>query len=533
MSTTPPAAPVTLFIAHHEKDRELYKELRDHLKPRLRAKSIEIRDRDSVPVGTEWRKGLQEEMSAALVLVFLVSSHLLNEAPWWDLLRDAAYAADAGRQRLVPVMARNVDVSDTPLSGRKLLPREPHPPLDICEDRGGVWMAVAKEIGDVVQGALDRARPQPTSSVATAESAGAGIEDVRRRKERAYGLKYQGRGGDALAELRAALQKLDSLSAGDAQDPLLKKERAHLFERIAQCEYAQGRFVAARAAFDLAFDIRVKLYVSQPADTDMLFDLSTSRFWRGYLSYLRGDLTRARDEQQAGLEVCERLCERDRDNVKAARSLVVLQTDLGTTCWELGDPAGAERHLREALQLARELAERNPDNRQIHRDVSVGLFRLADLLAAQHRTEEATRLCEEAIPICWRLTEWDPTNVQWRRHLATARLSMGDVRMDLGDLPCARGDYEFAAGTMGALAALESDDRQGARHHARAEKKLGDLLDRAGDHKEATAAYARSLSAMKSACAGEPNERWQRELREIQEALSRVSTSGADVRVAT
>lgn len=527
LSMTPSDAPVPLFCGYHPEDRKYFEGLCRHLVPFVRGNRLTIRDSGCAPAGPGWTAAIEKELSEARVIVLLVSEYLTSEDDWWDLLNSAARASHEKRAELVLVLVRKVELSNTPLKDLQILPRATESPLEICSDISGTLTTITKEIGDIVLEIQQRARALPVSGAAMAESAKSALDGVQSRKDRAYNLKYQGRGTDALKELHVALKELNILIETDPADTSLKKERAHLYDRIAQCEYAQGRFITARAAFDRAFEIRLDLCLYHSGDVDVRFDLSTSHFWRGYLSYLLGELARARDEQQAGLMVCQDLYGRDAGNLKAARSLVVLQTDLGTTSWELGDVTGGERHLRDAVAFGRMLAAQKPDNRQIQRDVGVGQFRLSDLLLARGETEEATRLCEESILMCWKLTEWDPTNVQWRRHLATARISMGDVRVSRDDLTRARGDYEFATGTMGALATVEGDDRQGARHHARAEKRLGDLLYRAGDHAAAKAALARATSAMKTACAGEANERWQRELLEIEMALSRAPAPGA------
>ncbi len=111
---------------------------------------------------------------------------------------------------------------------------------------------------------------------------------------------------------------------------------------------------------------------------------------------------------------------------------------------------------------------------------------------------------------------------------------MGDVRLSHDDLPRARGDYEFATGTMGALAALELEDVQGTRHYARAEKKLGDLLFRAQDHRGAMAAHLRAATAMEGARAVSAGERWNRELEQIYVELLRAHAAvpGADPDIA-
>lgn len=516
---TQSTTPVKLFCGFHPEDREHCEALRRHLAPLVEKRVVAVVDTSEVPPGKVKRAFLEENVAEAQVLGLLVSSHFISDRLWWDFWTPIVDRASQNGVRLVPILVRSVELSNTSLAGRELLPRDQIAVRD-RPDHETAWKNITNEIGAIVE-EIRRAAPSQSAGPRAAAGGCATLEDVKRRRDHAYGLKYRGRGEEALEELHLALKHLDALIGADPDNASLKKEQAHLHDRIAQCEYGKGRFDAARAAFDRSFEIRTRLCIEYPSDAEALFDLSTSRFWRGYLSFLEGDLLRARDEQQAGMRACQNLYTRAAENRKAARSLVVLETDLGTTLWELGDEVGAKKHLWAALELARELAGLDPGNRQVHRDVSVGLFRLADVLAALGETAEATRLCEESIRMCWALTELAPNNVQWRRHLATARVSMGDIRLSCGELTLARGDYEFAVGTMGALAALEHENLQGRRHYALSERKLGDLLCRAGDPGGALAAYLRASSAMEAACASTASDRWNRELAEIHSVLSR------------
>lgn len=505
--------PVAVFLGYHEDDRAYFSALAKQLNPMVRQRFLVLQDGGRVPPGAKPALTIKEELSRAQVIVLLLSADFTAEDLWWDVM-DLAVQATEKKERLVPVRVRDVYLDDTPLKDCHLLPPPSHRAIANLTpaERDKEWSEIARYIGDIVK------------KIQHGDAATVDIENtlkgVQAQKDIAYSLVYRGRGTDALGELRDALKKLDELSQKDSENVPLKRERAHLYDRIGQCEYAQGRFEAAREAFDQAFDIRIGLRDGLD-DEEARHDIPTSRFWRAHLGFIRGDLALAREEQRAGMSECKELLAKNEGDLKAARALVVLQTDLGTTLWELGDQKKAEKHLRRALARVRQLAEQHPKNRQLQRDISVGLFRLADLLVARKKAKKAAGLCEESIRICRELSAWDPSNVQWRRHLATARISMGDARLSLGDTALARGDYEFAAGTMGALAAQERENLPGQRQYAISERKLGDLAFKAGDYREAVEAYRRAEAAMEPASKQGDSERWHRELDEIRNALSR------------
>lgn len=525
MSATPVREPVRVFCEYHPKDRRFYDDLARQLSPSLDAKLLALRHRDSVPAGAAHQEALEQEIAGADIVVLLVSSWLTGDRSSCARMNQAVKAAEEGESLLVPILARQVELSNTLLHGLQLFPRGGNALSGLGRLRDKALVDIVAEILRTAKEIRQRAST-PTPSPAGAASTGAiSLSGVTLRRHRAHELKYRGRGREALKELEVALKELEVLLQEEPDNREYRKERAHLFDRMGQYRYALGELRAARSAFDLTFDIRRDLHARNPQETDVLFDLSTSHYWRGYLHYLRDEIEQARAEQQAGLALCQELCLRDPGDSKALRSLVVLQTDLGTTLWEMGQHAVAEQHLRDALEKARRLFGDNPDNLQSRRDLSVGLFRLADLLVERGELGAALHLLEESVRVCWELTDLAPTNVQWRRHLATARISMGDARMSTGDRLRARGDYEFAAGTMGALFALEKEDVQGARHLAKSEKKLGDHLCRVGDMAGAIAAYSRAAAAIRAACAVEESERCGRERSEIEAALSRVQAS--------
>ncbi len=528
MAANQSSEPVRVFCAYPDRDQKLYQELRLHLAPQMQNNEIDFQGSQSAPPGSDIREFREEGIAKAQVLVLFVSAGLIADGQWRSFLK----RRERSQIPPVPVSVRTVDLADTPLADCQLLPRYPTPPLQVCRDRDAAWSEITREVREIARAI--RSSPAAGTHADSSTAQKPSLEDVRRGKEHAHGLKYRGRGKEALQELHLAFAKLDELALEKPDDIAVKKERAHLHDRIGQCEYALGHFEEARKGFDSAYEIRLRLRDSNPGDSEALFDLSTSHFWRGYLAYLQGDLAVACEEQRRGMEACRALRERNANHLQAARSLVVLETDLGTTLHEMKDSAGAVAHLRNALDLARKLAAQNPDNWQLERDVSVGLFRLADLLVGLGEIAEAATLCEESVQRCWGLARWAPTNVQWRRHLATARISMGDIRLAHDDLTLARGDYEFATGTMGALAALEVEDVQGTRHYARAEKKLGELLSLTEDHRGAMAAHLRAAAAMETACRPATIGRWDRELEEIYADLLRAHAAvpGADPAIA-
>lgn len=357
MALTSSDGPVRLFCGYHPEDRRFYKELSRHLAPFVDRGILQIQCSDGMLPGEVELQFLEKELANTEIIVLLVSPDLMGTKPSGDFWTNTLARLAPERLPLLLVEVRRMSLTDTCLEGRPLLPRRPRLPLVVHDDRESAWSKIAKKIR---KAALDIRRPASGSVGNDRRPSGVmSLESVKSRRGLAYDLRYQGKSSEALQELLLALETLDTLSARDPASPLLKAERAHLHDRIGQCKYAQGNSPAALAAFDLAFEIRVQLAASLE-DPAVLFDLSTSRFWRGYMSYVLGDLSRARDEQRAGMDLCRSLYTSDGNDL-AARSLVVLETDLGTTLKELDDGLAAAKHLRNALAFARMLAGQKPE----------------------------------------------------------------------------------------------------------------------------------------------------------------------------
>ncbi|MBK8259573.1 MAG: hypothetical protein IPK82_43825 [Polyangiaceae bacterium] len=484
------------YCACHPEDELFFNEFKRHVSALAQNHKITIEGDPTAPPGESRSDYRIDRLARAQLLILFVSVRLTTSKEWHDVWEPiCTKRSSLYRGRIVPISVGSVDLTDTPLADWTLL--SGGVPIGGELNRDSAWTKAVPELRKIAE-----------------ELKQIPFGDIQTQSAEAYQLTFRGKGSEAirkLVELRAVLEKYPKT---DSLEKSIQLERAHLRDRLAHSEYTFGHFSEAGEQFEDAFKIRTHIASQYPNDPDVLFDLSTSHFWRGHLYYLLGDLSRARDAQARGVDICKQLVLADPNNPEPGRSLVVLETDLGTTLQEMQLLSDAENALRAALERARDQVAKHPDDYPIKRGLAVALFRLANLLVQKQQPTDAENLCLEAVSECLNLVARDHGNLQWRRHLATARMGLADARSALGHLSLSRSDYEFAVGTMGALTLCEPGDLQGWRHYGRSERALGDLFMKEHEYSLADAAYQRAAGAFERVAAA-PSPRYHRELTDV------------------
>ena len=127
MSGTP-AKPITVFYSYAHEDDLLRKELEKHLTSVLSQELINPWHDRLIVAGTEWGRTINEQLNTASLIFLLISPDFLASEYCYRIeMPQAMQRHHAQQARVIPIILRHVDWTDTPFSKLQALPTDGRP----------------------------------------------------------------------------------------------------------------------------------------------------------------------------------------------------------------------------------------------------------------------------------------------------------------------------------------------------------------------------------------------------------------------
>lgn len=124
-SPKPSKNDIEVFYSYCHKDEPLRDQLENHLSALKRKGVISGWHDRSISGGTEWEGQIDEHLESAGIILLLVSSDFLASNYCFDIEMTRAIARhDAGEARVIPVILRACDWTDTPFSKLQAFPKD-------------------------------------------------------------------------------------------------------------------------------------------------------------------------------------------------------------------------------------------------------------------------------------------------------------------------------------------------------------------------------------------------------------------------
>jgi hypothetical protein len=164
-------APIEVFISYSHKDEALKEELEVHLSNLVRQNKIQPWQDRSLEAGTQWDPQIKAALAAARIILLLVTPRFMASNYINDVELTQALARDqAGTARVIPIILKPVDITDTPIAALQALPKDAKP-VTRWEDQDEAFLNVVQGIRRVVD-ALTAQESAATASHATPSSTG-------------------------------------------------------------------------------------------------------------------------------------------------------------------------------------------------------------------------------------------------------------------------------------------------------------------------------------------------------------------------
>jgi hypothetical protein len=124
MPVDPISKKLNLFISYSHEDELLKNELEKHLIMLKRSGKIQVwNDRKLIP-GQEWDDEIKNELSAADIILLLVSADFNNSDYVWNTeLASALKRHEEGTARVVPIILRKCEWKEMPYAKLQALPK--------------------------------------------------------------------------------------------------------------------------------------------------------------------------------------------------------------------------------------------------------------------------------------------------------------------------------------------------------------------------------------------------------------------------
>ena len=243
-------------------------------------------------------------------------------------------------------------------------------------------------------------------------------------------LETLGRTPEALATHRSNNDLLRSLVASAPGDPEWRRLLGSSLGSLANTHAFRSENAEAVALYEEARGQFAALVRLDPANDRCQADLSMT------LNNMALAVAEPRDRLpllREALALREGLMARS-PNADTRRNVARTRQNLGTTFRALGQPAEAERHLREAAEALRRI-NRDAPGLVIHRgDQAEACNELAGILVDLGRPVEALQAAGEALEILDELTPIDPENARFRLERAENHLAAARAHERQGDL---------------------------------------------------------------------------------------------------
>ena len=165
--------PVQIFIAYSRIDEQFLDELRRHLMPLTRAGRIQVWYDGEIDAGKVWESEIKKALHAAEIIILLVSSDsIASDYFYGKEVASALERHENGASRVVPLIIRACQWTETPLKNLQAVPKNGFP-IANWTPRDNGWFDAVEAIGRIVTD-IEQARTAAINAV---------LEQGKRAKE--------------------------------------------------------------------------------------------------------------------------------------------------------------------------------------------------------------------------------------------------------------------------------------------------------------------------------------------------------------
>jgi serine/threonine-protein kinase len=287
-------------------------------------------------------------------------------------------------------------------------------------------------------------------------------------------------------------------------DPHVRKEAALAHKRLGDISRLLGEYDQARAAYDQAIGLLIRLTAEHSNDPEERSALAESWCNLGEVWRLTSHPQEARKAYRQALDLQRELVAEAPDQPLYRKELARTQYNRGILFKDTRQPREAEDAFVEAVKLLNGLAKDYPQDRVYRQHLARAYLNLAPVQQANGRPDEAEKSCEKAIRLQTDLVKEDPLTPDYRYELGASYINLGYLFESTRRDPQAEDAYRKALDRFNRLALDFPAVPVYRKELGLTENNLAGVLARGRKWAAAEDAWGRSLALFEKLAAEHP-----------------------------
>lgn len=199
----------------------------------------------------------------------------------------------------------------------------------------------------------------------------------------------------------------------------------------------QGKYKEAQQLLSKVFSI-LNQQPNAHSNTAVIFQLSQSNYWSGYIHYLQKNWSSTQTYWQAYLDNTETLSSLEPENPQWLLEQSYALNNLGSLMLEHERLDEASDFITSSAKIKKQLVETFPNNKQYLADLSDTVSWQASIVEKNSQLIKANQLYLHSSDLAKQLVNFEPNNNQWNHRLGLALYRIGMSYYDLGQLDSAK-----------------------------------------------------------------------------------------------
>jgi DNA-binding winged helix-turn-helix (wHTH) protein/tetratricopeptide (TPR) repeat protein len=187
----------------------------------------------------------------------------------------------------------------------------------------------------------------------------------------------------------------------------------------------------------------------------VVFQLSQSNYWSGYIHYLQKNWPLTQTFWQAYLDNTQTLSTLEPENTQWLLEQSYALNNLGSLMLKQDRLDDASNFITSSAQIKEQLVKHFPENHQYLADLSDTVSWQASILAKNNQLIEANQLFLHSSDLAKQLVNYEPNNNQWNHRLGLALYRISVSYFDLGRLDSSK---QFAENSINIFKGLINTD---------------------------------------------------------------------------
>lgn len=303
----------------------------------------------------------------------------------------------------------------------------------------------------------------------------------------------------------ARARELTAALLEDRSVPTLERQLASCFNNEASWALARDDRDAALTNYQLALEIRTRLYQQHPDNISNTVELVALY---GNLTILHrrfGETQKAQAAAQRAVTIGQQTLVSLTDRPYALQGYAVAQMRLADLHAETNQHGQALDAYNSASDLLTRLVNRHPNIHLFRKSLASCENNLGNLLRSMNQLNSAGTKFRHAVDLCEQLVQFDPRDIQYADLLGSCLLNEASIELEMSKLDKAGPLIERAMAIYNRLLKRQQSAPEEIARFARVLVLQGQLLENGGQIQPATESYNQAIDVLRTLSDENPN----------------------------